>query len=222
MKSKLKAVIFDMDGVLTETSEQHFMAWKRLAHELGYSLPDSVKDDVKGISRLASLEIVLAAGEREKTFSQAEKEKLASRKNEIYLELIHAFSPENLSEGALALLKSLKANGLLIGLASASKNAPFLLEAMGIEAYFDTVVDPSSIANGKPAPDIFLKAADQLGVSPSESIGVEDAFAGIESILSAGMVAIGIGDPRLLWNARHLYDGLEQLNYETITQIWNL
>ncbi len=222
MKYNFKAVIFDMDGVLTETSEEHFLAWKALAKELGFVLPDPIKDEVKGISRMASLEIVLSAGHMADAFTIEEKEGLATRKNDIYLDLIQDFSPKNLSQGAQALLKSLKENGILIGLASASKNAPFLLKAMAIEHYFDTVVDPRGIKNGKPAPDIFLKAAEQLGLEPSKCIAVEDAFAGIESILSAGMIPIGIGSGQLLWNAKHVFNDLKPLSYETITQIWNL
>lgn len=217
----IKAVIFDMDGVLTETSHEHFLAWKELANELGYELPDEVKDAVKGISRLESLEIVLQSVGLQNKYNEREKEVLATHKNNIYLELIGQFTKDNLSSGAVKLLEELKKSGVLIGLASASKNAPFLLKAMEIEEYFDAVVNPAEIANGKPAPDIFLKAAELLEVDSSECIGVEDAYAGVESILSAGMLPIGIGEKNVLSNCENVFSSLEEIDVKKLIDLWN-
>ncbi|MDF2533028.1 MAG: beta-phosphoglucomutase, partial [Clostridia bacterium] len=200
MMNTLEAVIFDMDGVLTETSRQHYLAWKLLAKGLGFEIGEEINEKVKGISRLESLNIVLSAGNMVDKYSAAEKAELADKKNLIYKGLIKEFTKENLSEGALELLISLRDNNIKIGLASVSKNAQFLLEAMEIRDYFDVVVDPSEIKQGKPAPDIFRMAAMKLGVEPKNCIGVEDAFAGIESIKAAGMKPIGIGDKEILTN----------------------
>lgn len=200
-----------MDGVLTETSRQHFLAWRRLAKELGCELPDSVMDDVRGISRRASLEIVLETCGIASHFDDAEKITLANQKNAYYLESIVSFTEADLSVGALELLRELKRRGFLIGLASASKNAPQLLKAMAIEHFFDAVVDPNSINEGKPAPEIFIKAAELLNVSPVNCIGIEDAYAGIESIKAAGMIAYGIGKKENLTNCDHVFDNLIDL-----------
>jgi len=211
ISNSIKAVIFDMDGVLTETSKQHFHAWRRLANELGCDLPESVMDDVRGISRLASLDIVLNVCDLLSRYDDSEKVALADLKNRYYLESIDAFSEADLSAGALKLLNALKRKGLRIGLASASKNATQLLKAMAIEPYFDAIVDPTTINEGKPAPDIFLKAAELLDVKPEYCIGIEDAFAGIESIKAAGMTAYGIGNKAVLTNCDHVYHNLNAL-----------
>ncbi|HAS74031.1 MAG TPA: beta-phosphoglucomutase [Clostridiales bacterium UBA8960] len=208
---QIKAIIFDLDGVLTETSKAHFKAWQSLAESLGFDVPNHLEDEVRGISRLASLDIVLGYGDQLPQFSHDEKVEMANRKNDIYLDLIKSYSPSDLSHGAIELMEFLKMKGMKIALASASKNAPFLLSAMEIDSYFDAVVDPASIKNGKPAPDIFERAAELLGVSPSESIGIEDAFAGIESIHSAGMNAIGIGSKNHLTNCEIVLSGLDSL-----------
>ncbi len=211
LETSIKAVIFDMDGVLTETSKQHFLAWHRLAQDLGCDLPQSVMDEVRGISRLESLNIVLETCGITSPFDEAEKIALANQKNAYYLESINSFSEADLSIGALELLRELKRRGLLIALASASKNAPQLLKAMAIEHFFDAVVDPKSINEGKPAPDIFIKAAELLNVNPENCIGIEDAFAGIESIKAAGMSAYGIGSKEVLTNCEHVYQDLKAL-----------
>jgi len=217
----IKAVIFDMDGVLTETSEQHFLAWNRLANELGFNLSPDVKDAVRGISRLAALEIILNIGNLNNRFTEQEKFELAELKNHYYVESIQKFTPKNLSKGARELLNLLEHNDLKIALASVSKNSQFLLRAMEIEHYFGAVVDPACIRNVKPAPDIFLKAAELLGVEPSECIGIEDAYAGIESIHSAGMKAVGVGDTKLLTNCSNVFGNL-QCVYEYFQNIFEV
>lgn len=207
----IEAFIFDMDGVLTETSKQHFLAWRRLAQELGCDLPQSVMDEVRGISRLDSLNIVLETCGIASQFDEAQKIALANQKNAYYLESIDSFSEADLSAGTLELLDELKRRGFLIGLASASKNAPQLLKAMAIEHFFDAVVDPKLINEGKPAPDIFIKAAELLNVDPKNCIGIEDAYAGIESIKAAGMTAYGIGSKDVLTNCEHVFSNLIEL-----------
>lgn len=208
MINKYKGFVFDLDGVLTETSKAHFEAWSELASEIGFELPDSVIDDVRGISRLESLDIVLSYNQNPMKYSEDEKVALATQKNNIYLDKIKAYSPSDLAEGTIELLELLKSNHIRIALASASNNAPFLLSAMKINHYFDAVVDPKSISNGKPAPDIFLKACFMLDLEPCDCAGVEDAEAGIESIKSAGLHPVGIGN---LPNCDEVYPDLKSL-----------
>jgi beta-phosphoglucomutase len=141
---------------------------------------------------------------------------LADKKNSIYQSLIKEFTDENLSEGALLLLKTLRDNGVKIALASVSKNAQFLLEAMGVKDYFDVVVDPSEVIHGKPAPDIFMMAAQKLGVEPKNCIGIEDAFAGVEAIIRAGMKPIGIGNKKVLYNCDTVFGILSEVNMDVL------
>lgn len=215
----LEAVIFDMDGVLTETSRQHYLAWKQLAKDLNFEITDKINNQIKGISRLESLDIVLSAGNMVDKFTETEKMQLADKKNSIYQSLIKEFTNKNLSEGALLLLKTLRDKGVKIALASVSKNAQFLLEAMEIINYFDVVVDPSEVMHGKPAPDIFMMAAQKLGVEPKNCIGIEDAFAGVEAIISAGMKPIGIGNKKVLYNCDTVFNNLSEINMDILMNI---
>ncbi|MDF2521485.1 MAG: beta-phosphoglucomutase [Clostridia bacterium] len=213
---RLEAVIFDLDGVLTETSRQHFLAWKQLAEGLSFMLPDEMNERLKGISRMESLEIILEAAGMTDRFTESEKVELTNFKNNIYKSMIKKFTKENLSEGALDLLVSLRENNIKIALASVSKNAPFLLNAMGIEGFFDAVADPNEIKRGKPAPDIFLAAAELLKVPPHNCIGIEDAFAGIEAIKAAGMIPVGIGRKEELSNCELVVSGLRDVNLKLL------
>lgn len=210
-KSHYKGIVFDLDGVLTETSHAHFLAWKSLAEALNFSVPDILEDRVRGISRRTALDLVLAYSEDAIKYTEAEKEAFATEKNEIYLEKIADYTEQNLCEGANELLDFLKREGFKVALASASRNAPFLIKTMGIEGYFDAVVNPLDIERGKPAPDIFLKACDLIDLKPSECIGIEDAYAGIESIKSAGLVPIGIGNSDTLHNSDIVLRNLKML-----------
>jgi beta-phosphoglucomutase len=198
---KIKEVIFDLDGVLTTSSREHFNAWSELAQQLGSSLSGSICDAVRGRSRMESLDIVLADIGMSGRFSDAEKQALAERKNSIYVNMISQFDERNLEPGALALFDLLQKNDVRIALGSASNNANLLLERMGIIDRFDYIVTPSAIRHAKPAPDIFLDAADHFGFAYRLCVGIEDAKAGIQAIKSAGMFAIGIGDPQTLTQA---------------------
>lgn len=186
-----KAVLFDLDGVLTGTANNHYQGWKRLSKELGYDLPEEFRDRLRGISRLAALQEILDHFGLE--YSEEEKLELANRKNNYYIESISAFTPANLYPGALELLEALKEKGAKIALVSASKNAGQLIDSLGIRDYFDYIYHPDETERGKPYPDPFLKAAEMLAMPPSDCIGVEDAQAGIESINAAGMTAVSIG-----------------------------
>lgn len=215
----LEAVIFDMDGVLTETSKQHYLAWKHLAKDLNFEITEKINEQVKGISRLESLDIVLSAGNMVDKYTATEKLQLADKKNLIYQSLIKEFTKDNLADGALLILKVLRENGIKIALASVSKNAEFLLEAMEIKDYFDVVVDPSEVVQGKPAPDIFIMAAQKLGVEPKNCIGIEDAFAGVEAIKRAGMKPIGIGNKEVLHNCDVVFDNLTKVDMSVLRNV---
>ena len=192
----LKAAIFDLDGVIADTAVVHHAAWKQLAAEIGVPFDDAVGERLKGVDRLASLEIVLEGSKQH--YSESEKQALAARKNDYYRQQIEHFGPDNLLPGAHAAIASARRAGLKVGLASASRNAGLLLQRLGIAELFDHVVDAGTIARSKPDPEIFLAAASALGVPPQACVGVEDAAAGVASIRAAGMFAIGIGDAQAL------------------------
>lgn len=191
----LAALAFDLDGVLTDTANAHYRAWKRLADSLDIPFDEAANEALKGVDRMGSLALIL--GDRP-GHDAATRASLATRKNGWYLEEISHFGPADLFPGARRALDQCRAAGLPIALASASRNAPLLLERLGIAALFDAVIDPTSVAAGKPAPDIFLAAAEALGVAPAQMLGVEDSAAGIQAIRAAGMPALGIGDPTVL------------------------
>jgi beta-phosphoglucomutase len=199
MSTRFKAVIFDLDGVITDTAHYHFLAWKRLADSVGAPFDEAFNEQLKGVDRMGSLELILARAPR--TYTLDEKRALADAKNGHYQELIATMTPADLLPGALRALEEVRAAGLKIGLASVSRNAFTVLDRLGIRDRFDDVVDAATVVNGKPDPEIFLTAAAHLGVEPKDCLGVEDAAAGVASIKDAGMVAIGVGSPDVLYRA---------------------
>jgi len=201
------AVIFDLDGVLTDTARYHFLAWRRLAAGEGIPFDEAFNERLKGIDRMGSLELIL--GQSRRSYTPAEKLALAEEKNRHYQELIATMTSQDLLPGALNALDATRAAGLKVGLASVSKNAPLVLAKLGIADRFDDIVDARRIAKGKPDPEIFLTAADHLHVEPARCIGVEDAVAGIQAIKGAGMYAVGVGDPAVLTEADCVIPGLE-------------
>ncbi|AVX19567.1 alpha,alpha-trehalose phosphorylase [Carboxydocella sporoproducens DSM 16521] len=210
IKPRLEAVIFDLDGVITDTAEYHYLAWKRLAEELGLAFDRALNEQLKGIGRKESLEIILQANG--KTAAEAEKEEWIARKNRYYLELLEQLTPAAVAPGVLALLQELKAHGIKIALASASKNAPLVLEKLQLTRYFDVIVDAGAVKKGKPDPEIFLTAAEQLQVHGGNCLGIEDAAAGIAAIKAAGMVAVGVGDKATLPAADLVVKTMNELN----------
>ncbi|WP_333887741.1 beta-phosphoglucomutase [Sphingobacterium siyangense] len=187
----VKAVIFDLDGVLVDTAIYHFQAWHRLAEDLGYSFSIVDNEQLKGVSRIESLELILKWAGVEK--SEAEKADLLVLKNQWYLELIEQLSPDHLLSGSLELLKKLQEKGIKIGLGSASKNAMGILEKTGIIPYFDALIDGNVVQLSKPNPQVFLKGAEVLEIAPAHCLVLEDAQAGIDAARAAGMQVIGIG-----------------------------
>ena len=207
MTSRFKAVIFDLDGVITDTAHYHYLAWKRLADSVGAPFDEAFNEQLKGVDRMGSLELILARAPR--TYTLDEKRALADAKNGHYQELIATMTPADLLPGALRALEEVRAAGLKIGLASVSRNAFTVLDRLGIRDRFDDVVDAAPIVNGKPDPEIFLTAAAHLGVDPRDCLGVEDAVAGVASIKDAGMFAVGVGSPEVLQRADRVIPSLD-------------
>jgi beta-phosphoglucomutase len=202
-----QAVIFDLDGVLTDTAHYHFLAWKKLAEDEGIPFDEAFNERLKGVDRMGSLELILSQSSRR--YTPDDKLALAERKNRHYQELIATMSSHDLLPGAVAALDAVRSAGLKVGLASVSKNAPFVLDKLGITDRFDDIVDARQIIRGKPDPEIFLAAASHLHVDAVSCIGVEDAVAGVEAIKRAEMYAIGVGDPRILTGADRVISGLD-------------
>ncbi|OQY34427.1 MAG: beta-phosphoglucomutase [Spirochaetaceae bacterium 4572_59] len=211
MSIDIKLVIFDLDGVLTDTAAFHSKAWAKLADDHG--IPYSEEDDekLKGIDRSAALEIILEKSR--KKYTELEKREMCNIKNEHYKLLINDMSASDILPGSVETLEKLKRDGIKIALASASKNAETVVTKLGIKDYFDYIVDSREIKKGKPNPEIFLKAADELKMDIKHCIGVEDAIAGVKAIKSAGMKAIGIGDEKILSEADFVINSLENFNY---------
>ena len=215
-----KAVLFDLDGVITDTAEYHYLAWKALAEELGIEgVNRSFNEQLKGVSRDDSLQKILDLGQL--TVSSEEFAELADRKNRNYVDMIQKVSPRDIYPGILELLRALREKGIKIALASASKNGPFLLKQMDIEDYFDAVADPAKIAVSKPAPDIFLAAAEQVEVPISACIGIEDAQAGIQAIQAAGALPVGVGKAEDLGASIDLVPDTSHLTDTYLDDVWS-
>jgi len=212
----IKGFIFDMDGVITETSKQHFEAWSKLAKTLNIEIDLEFNEKLKGLSRIDSLVEILKYGGKENEYSEAELEDLTNIKNQYYLELISGFKPEDAFDGVVELFEELKRKGIKIAIGSASQNAPLLLEKMALNGYIDYVVNPKKVPLGKPAPDIFLKAAQWLELDPSQCIGIEDSVAGVKAIKAAGMYAVGIGEPSILNEADLIYQHTGEIDLDVV------
>lgn len=196
---QIQAFIFDLDGVIADTAVFHYQAWRELANRLGFDIDHEFNETLKGVGRMDSLNRVLAHGNIQ--MSEEQKQREAEQKNREYVELISHMTPADLLPGAREALLAVRAAGLKIALASASKNGPMILARTGVAELFDTIVDPALLKNGKPDPEIFLKAAEQLNLPAQACIGVEDAISGIEAIKRAGMFAVGIGNAAILQQA---------------------
>ena len=188
----IKAIIFDLDGVLVSTDELHYRAWKALAGRLGVPFDRAKNDRCRGISRMASLDIVLE--DAPTAYTQSEREAFVAEKNETYRAMLASLTPADTLEGVLPTLAELRRRGYRLALASVSKNAPLILERTGLDRYLDAVADGNCITRSKPDPEVFLKAAEKLGMACESCAAMDDALAGIEAGRAAGMLTIGFGD----------------------------
>ena len=217
MRRKLKAVIFDLDGVITDTSEYHYQAWKRLADEEGIPFNRDDNDKLRGVSRGECLKILLNG----KRVSAEQFQEMMDRKNEYYVELLRQMTSENILSGAKEIVLELKKRGIKTAIASVSKNTRTVLKGTGIENLFDIVVDGYSVKNTKPAPDIFLYAAKELGVKPEDCAVVEDAEAGIEAALAGNMLPVGIGPEERVGKARFRFEKIGDITLTKLLEIIN-
>ncbi len=190
---KFKAIIFDLDGVICFTDEYHYRAWKALADRLNAPFDRTINNRLRGVSRMASLEIVLETYTGPE-LSEEEKAALATEKNEMYRESLKEMSPADLSDEVRETLDALRAKGLKLAIGSSSKNTPFILKQIGLEGYFDAVSDGNNISRSKPDPEVFLKAAEFLGMDPADCLVVEDAVSGAEAGHAGGMKVACLGD----------------------------
>ena len=203
---EIRAVIFDLDGVIVSTDEHHFLAWKKLADSEGIPFGREANDRIRGVSRMESLEVVLEKSSKQ--YSLKEKRDMAERKNAYYRESLMGLSPSEILPGALAMIKALKERGVKIAIGSSSKNARAILRAVGLEDEFDVIADGNHVTRSKPDPEVFTFAATKLGISADECLVVEDAEAGVDAGLAAGMSVLAVGaatgHPRATLKAENL------------------
>lgn len=203
-----KAIIFDLDGVVVSTDNCHYKAWKQLADEEGIYFDRTINERLRGVSRMESLEIVLEKAEKEYTAEQ--KNEMAERKNGYYKELITKLDQSAILEGAVEFIQKAKELGVKVAIGSSSKNTIAILNQVGMIDLFDAIADGNDIQNSKPAPDVFLKAAEKLGIEQEACMVVEDADAGVEAALAAGMEVLAVGyasaNPKATYSAKGLYD----------------
>lgn len=190
----IKAVIFDLDGVIVSTDDCHYRGWKKMADEEGIYFDRTINERLRGVSRMESLNIILERSEKE--YTEEEKTALATRKNGYYVEFIQALTPDDILPGVMEALSSLKEKGIKIAIGSSSKNTPIILKQIGLSDYFDAVSDGNNISKSKPDPEVFVKAAEFLGMQNSDCAIVEDADAGIEAGKAAGMTTFAVGSAK--------------------------
>ena len=206
----LEACVFDLDGVIVDTAKYHYQAWKALANSLGFDFSEEQNESLKGVSRMGSLDMILKWGGVEK--SQDEKVDLAAWKNEYYLKLIEGLSIHDALPGVVDFLKELSEHGIKIGLGSASKNAVKIISKLELHSHFDTIVDGTLVTHGKPHPETFLMACENLEVAPENTIVFEDAPKGIQAALTGGMVAVGVGNEQSLSESHFVISGFDALS----------
>ena len=213
MKLEKKAIIFDLDGVICFTDRYHYQAWKALADRLGVYFDEKINDRLRGVSRMASLEIVLERAD--KAYTDAEKAAFAEEKNSLYRELLKKMSPADLTEEVRSTLEALRARGYRLAIGSSSKNTKFILGRIGLGDFFDAIADGTDITRSKPDPEVFLVAARKLGLPPADCAVIEDAKAGIEAAKAGGMTALALfGDAKGC--------GLEDYDLKSFDDLLNL
>lgn len=211
---KIKACLFDLDGVVVDTARYHYMAWKKIATDLGFDFSEHDNERLKGISRMESLDILLEIGKIKVDLHT--KEELAATKNSLYISYIQKMTPEEILPGVIRFLDELHNGGILVALGSASKNAMSILDKINIAQKFDAVIDGNKVSKAKPDPEVFLKGAAELGIEPNDCLVFEDAQAGIDAARNGGMQIIGIGQPENLKNADFVIPGFETMRLDQL------
>ena len=215
----LCACLFDLDGVIVDTAKYHFIAWRAIARDLGFEFTERDNERLKGVSRQRSLDILLEVGGL--ALGSAEKVALAEKKNALYLSYVRQMTPAEILPGAEDFLKSCRAAGFKTGLATASRNAAVIIDLLQIAPLFDVVVDGNKVSRTKPDPEVFLNCARELALAPQTCAVFEDAEAGIAAALSAGMLAVGIGDAVILAAADLVVPGLAELSLARLRAAWD-
>jgi beta-phosphoglucomutase len=207
---RTSACVFDLDGVIVDTARYHFLAWKKLTDQLGIHFTEEDNERLKGVSRMASLEIILEIGKMKA--DEKQKHEFATKKNQWYVDYISKMTPDEILPGSLSFIKELRNAGIRVAIGSASKNTPMILERVGISDLFDAVADGNIVKKAKPDPEVFIKAAELVDVKPEFCVVFEDAAAGVLAALNAGMMCIGIGSPEILKKAHFIISGLNEMN----------
>ena len=213
----IKGFLFDLDGVIVDTAKYHFLAWKRLADEIGINFTLEDNELLKGVSRMRSLDIVLGLGDVE--LDEDKKLELATRKNEWYVDYITKMAADEILPGALDFLKEARAKEIKIALGSASKNALTILDRLEITPLFDAIISGNEVSKAKPDPEVFLLGAQLIGVDPEQAVVFEDAQAGVEAAKNAGMKCIGIGEESILGEADLVVPGLHAITVDEVLNI---
>ncbi|MGM0421012.1 MAG: beta-phosphoglucomutase [Bacillota bacterium] len=212
--TEVKGIILDLDGVITDTAEYHYQSWQRMADEEGLDFDRETNEDLRGVSRRRSLEIILDG----KELPEEEMQRLMAKKNGYYQELIQQMDEEDTLPGALDLVHKAKEKNLKLAVASASRNAKTVIDALDINDLFDTISDGYSVENPKPAPDLFLHTAAKLDLKPEECVVIEDAEAGIDAANAAGMISVGVGPQERVGHADYRFSEVKEIDLEEITK----
>lgn len=218
MHSQLSAILFDLDGVIVDTAKYHYQAWKKLADREGIYFDEKINERLKGVSRIASLDIILENSHR--SYSQLEKQEMTEVKNNMYLEKIDKLKQNEILPGVIDFLESLKGSGVRSAICSASKSAALIVEKLGITDYFSTIVGGNDITKSKPDPEVFLLAADRLRIIPANCAVFEDSFAGLTGAKRVGMKAVGLGNPDILTNADVVYKDMTEITLNEIIKLF--
>ncbi len=215
---EIKAVIFDLDGVIISTDEYHYQGWKKLADQEGIYFDHNINHRLRGVSRMESLAILLEKAAKD--YTDEEKDEMANRKNNYYRQLLDNISPSDILPGVMTHLENLKNRGIKIAIGSSSRNAPLILDHIGLNNYFDAVADGNDIKQSKPDPEVFLLAANRLSIDPKYCIVVEDADAGVAAAVRANMAVLAVGaassNPQATFSAKDL----QAANFQQIIKLW--
>ncbi len=210
-----KLYIFDLDGVIVDTAKYHFLGWSFIAEKLGTGLSPLDNEQLKGLSRMDSIEKLLAM--KGISLDEDEKTRLADLKNNYYIDLIKGLSPSDILPGVIELMRLLREKDIKIALGSSSKNAIFIIEKLQIAKYFDAIIDGNDVSKAKPEPEVFLLSARKLNIEPSECVVLEDSASGIEAAINGGMKSIGVGSASILSKANIVVASLEELNLRKLS-----
>lgn len=211
---EIKACLFDLDGVIVDTARYHYIAWRKIATELGFEFTLEHNERLKGVSRMQSLDILLEVGGI--SLSEKKKEELAKRKNEMYVSYILNMNHNEIFPGVIDFFNELRNKNIKIALGSASKNAGLILDRLKIKEHFDAIIDGTVAKKAKPDPEVFLKGANAVGVHPTQCIVFEDAYAGIEAAINGGMIPVGVGNASVLTNTATVIPGFEKMTLEKL------